>query len=360
MIVIFVTKNDAEFNKYLNGCTPVIRAEVPYYRQTFPIAEVSDEAIETPKDTSKSDDYNPVFETPEMRQKAAVYEATLKRGSNGIPVEYMFPIDSLREHQENDVFVIVVRSGEDIVRLKEDCKRECYRGNSTKEFLSLISAVIEAAVPKWKEKQGEQDIRLLVHWGELHDPMSEEAVFNQAVEECRLSEVFSNATHGCRSLKVREISSRRPHEFFVNGEGIKVPVKKKDVDALLQRFEEASKSAGIKDVLTAFVVQGKLENESLVYEFLARDDIRKDLRAALRDKQMEWLKEWKAFRDYLDAEPGKAEPDKAGSDNEKSDKEKPDKVEEEAKKLLNEGDRSKAFVTLLLTRPQLLSEGLLA
>lgn len=353
MIVVFVSRDAGEFNRYLSGSGEVVSGNLSYR----PLGELLAGSSEL--NNAQVSELSAVFDpfTEDIAKANKQREALEKsQDAKDIHVEYMYSLRSLQEFRKSGVFVLVIRSGDEINRLKERCRTERYCRGNTEDFLRLISSVLNDLSPVLKAISSDNgfnlakhDVHLLVHWGGLPDLDAEEDVFRKAIQEQHLEKVV-----GCNNLFIREISTRRPC-FDVTGSGpIVVPVKKDDVDAALSRFDDARTFARMKDVLTGFVVKGQTKGKDLVCKFLARDDVRDDLRSALLDRQTAWLKDWKAFRDYLDAEPGKAEPDKAGSD-----KEKPDKVEEEAKKLLSEGARSKAFVTLLLTDRQLLSEGLL-
>ena len=208
MIVVFVSKNDEEFNRYQNGCGEIITGDLPFnfnqsQRGKHDEQKVSNEAV--PKASAELDP----LEDEEARRAAEDYQEKLKRTVQNISVEYMSPLDSFAEYLKNNVFVVVLRSGEEIKHLKELCKKERYQGEHTKVFISLIAALIKKALPQKERESDEdliaQDVYLLVHWGELYDPTAEEEVFNAAVCTSGYKEIM-----GCEKLTIREISSRRP------------------------------------------------------------------------------------------------------------------------------------------------------
>lgn len=349
MIVVFVSKNDEEFTRYLNDPREVIRGSLSFCPDTI---QTDIGGLRNVSESSKKENYDPL-DDESARTEAESYQATMKRYEKNISVEYMFPVDSLVEFLKKDLFVIVVRSGQEINLLKEQCKKEQYCGRHTAAFMALIADVIRNALPKREMTEDDGTINhvvyLLVHWGELYDPEYEEDVFNQAIKKAHYEK---NVVH-CKNLTVREISSRRPC-FDVQKSCIAVPCKKDDVEALLKRFELAQAFSGIKNDLTKFVVRefSKLtsEEQSQIVCFFASNAVRSDFRSSMNDPQVKWLKKWKAFQEYLEAKP---------------DKENPDKVKGKALAMLQselqpDKENARRFVTQLLTIPQLLSEGLLA
>ncbi len=78
----------------------------------------------------------------------------------------------------------------------------------------------------------------------------------------------------------------------------------------------------------------------MVVNFLLRSDVRIDLRAASRDPQMKWLRDWNAFHEYLNDE---------------------NKIEMRKRVLsmLDDKDKVMALAAQLISVPQLLSEGVI-
>ena len=341
MIVVFVSRDGEEFNRYLRGCDEVIRGDISYQLEgeSTSSSVVSDENV-----SATATMLSAVFEQDqESLQKADSQRKALPSVVDGeeknIHVEYVFPLDSLLEYRKNNVFVVVMRSGVGINRLKARCTRERYCKGNTKDFLRLVAKVVHDALPKQKYNLAEHDVHLLVHWGGLDELETEEREFNKAIKDGHFETIV-----GCKNLIVREISTRRPC-FNVQGHRIAVPVKKEKMEALLARFDRALAFSVIKDVLTKSAVKGfsgLTDDESaLVVAFLSSDSIRNDLRSSMNNPQVKWLKSWNVFQEYLEAEL--------------------DKVKDKSMAIFqSDEEKMKALVAQLLTIPQLLSEGLLA
>lgn len=330
MILVFISRDDEEFNRYLRGCDYVMNG---YVSHRVPELSLSPHSVSTDVENPNDDNPDPRIKNyrPSITNE---YLAGTSKEKN-IEVEYKFPLKSLFEFHRGGPFVVVIRSDVEINQMKKRCKAEEYQLCSTEDFLTLVSEVVNEALPKQSSKLNEHELHLLVHWGGVNELEVEENKFKNAIDTKLLEKKV-----GCRTLVFHEISSRRPC-FDVTQQKITVPVEIDDVNALLKSFDDARTFVQIKDVLTQFVVQGETLKKDLVCEFLARDDVRKDLRTALCEPQVEWLKKWKTFREYLDVA---CEVD----------------ASTKALKMLNEEkDKLKAFVTQLLTMPQLLSEGLL-
>ena len=143
---------------------------------------------------------------------------------------------------------------------------------------------------------------------------------------------------------VFSVGTGRNHLFHVDATPIKIPY---DVDGLCKKFEMA-KGNDIKNILTRLAIDGSSGNEKeMVVNFLLRSDVRIDLRAASSDSQMKWLRDWNAFREYLNDENKKeTDENKIGTRN-------------HVLSMLDDRDKVRALAAQLLSVPQLLSEGVI-
>ncbi len=136
---------------------------------------------------------------------------------------------------------------------------------------------------------------------------------------------------------VFSVGTGRNALFNIGATPIEIPA---DVDRLCKKFE-AAKGNDIKNILTRLAMDGSCENEKdMVVNFLLRSDVRIDLRAASRDPQMKWLRDWNAFHEYLNDE---------------------NKIEMRKRVLsmLDDKDKVMALAAQLISVPQLLSEGVI-
>lgn len=291
MIVVFVSRDDAEFNRYAEGCgeeksNRTISCRLP------PRIRNAVNDLDFQDLTSISAVFTDVHDAQVANSQGVAWQPGVD--AETVSVEYLFPLKAMTEYYKNDVFVMVIRSNEHLCRLKISSKNERYVGENSRELLFLIDVALKDALPQLTDRIAGHDVHLLVHWGGLRDLAGEEDAFNKAIEEADHKTIF-----GCRRLVFHELSSRRPC-FDVQKHVISVPVEKEKLGALLEQFGAERKFARIKDVLSRFVV-GELSDadEKLVGDFFSGEDFRSRLRAAIAEPQLNWLRTWEPFMNYL-------------------------------------------------------------
>lgn len=300
MILVFVSKNDEEFNRYVRGCgDKKIRRTYSFQPQIDDVVKM--EAMEAgtgiPQMPSLSSAFGDMKSLADAEQIGA--QQQINPEDRVIITEYVFPLESMSEYHTSDVFVVAIRSSSDINKLKADSKNSGYRGLSTKKLLSLIADIVRETFPDEKSKVSKQDIHLLVHWGSVKYLSKEEKAFNDVISQQHYELEFP-----CKSLRFYELSSRRRDCLNVEEQAIKIPYKKKDVETLFRRLGSFEKYAEIKDHMTKYVLAetGREVDTELIRAFLSESEFRKKLRSVVSEVRLKWLLEWNLFKSFMDAE----------------------------------------------------------
>lgn len=291
MILVFVSKNDEEFNRYVRGCGDKKIRRTYSFRPKINDAVAMDAGTWIPQMPSLSAAFGDMESRVAAEHSGAQQQINLE--DSGIITEYVFPLESMSEYHTSGVFVVAIRSSSDINKLKSDSKNsEDYRGSSTKKFLSLIAEIVKETFPDDKYKIDKQDIYLLVHWGNVTDLKAEEDKFNRVINENGYNKFI-----GCKCLRFHELSSRRP-SFNVQGHLIKVPVKKEEVDELLKCFEAEREFVDVKDYMTKYLYDPACVQQKMI-EFMATKEFRSKIREIAKESKFKWLLGWTLFRDFL-------------------------------------------------------------
>ena len=203
------------------------------------------------------------------------------------------------------------------------------------EMLKEIQRLLEDLKSEYKEQNLLADqfsCYVFVHWGggDLGD---------MEYYEKKVAEFMAGNFDGIFS-----IGTNRNDKFDVDGTRIFIPY---DCESLQKLFEVASTDTDIKDYLTKLAVMGSSDlsddETEHIKNFLAKELVRQNLRRSMNLKQVMWLKDWKAFQEYLNA---------IDIDTAKG----------KALKMLKDKanvDQTKAFATQLLSISQILPEGVL-
>lgn len=300
MIVVFVSKNDEEFNRYKNGCVKPVIKQLTYSPMSR--ENVSNGGVQN--DTASSKALSASFENAEQEyHKEALDVRSLKYEKPSCHDEsksigYMIIPDSIAEYYNSGTFVVVIRSGAYINQLKEESIRAEYQGLPIKNLLAIVGKVINDAIPAGGQIVSEHDVSLLIHWGRVNDLAAEELKFSKAISA---SAFDYKKCIGCKSLAFHELSSRRP-SFNVQRDAIKVPVRKEEVDELLLRFKSERAFADVKDIMTNYLRKPNTGCKmDVLKDFMASREFRKKVREAAKESKFKWLLEWRLFRELIKA-----------------------------------------------------------
>lgn len=290
MILVFVSKNDEEFNRYVRGCGDK-KIRRPYsFRPKINDAVAMDAGTWIPQMPSLSAAFGDMESRVAAEHRGAQQQINLE--DSKIITEYVFPLESMSEYHTSGVFVVAIRSSSDINKLKADSKNSGYRGLSTKKLLSLIADIVRETFPDEKSEVSKQDIHLLVHWGNVTDLKAEEDKFNRVINENGYKKFI-----GCKCLRFHELSSKRP-SFNVQGHLIKVPVKKEEVDELLECFNAEREFVDVKDYMTKYLYDPACVQHKMI-EFMATKEFRSKIREIAKESKFKWLLGWTLFREFL-------------------------------------------------------------
>ncbi|MBE6395466.1 MAG: hypothetical protein E7046_00490 [Lentisphaerae bacterium] len=295
MILVFVSKNDEEFNRYVRGCGDKKIRRTYSFRPKINDAVAMDAGTWIPQMPSLSAAFGDMESRVAAEHRGAQQQINLEDSGT----EYVFPLESMSEYHTSGVFVVAIRSSSDINKLKADSKNSGYRGLSTKKLLSLIADIVRETFPDEKSEVSKQDIHLLVHWGSVKYLSEEEKKFNDVISQEHYEREFP-----CKSLRFYELSSRRRDCLNVEEQAIKIPYKKKDVETLFRRLGSFEKYAEIKDHMTKYVLAetGLEVDTELIRAFLSESEFRKKLRSVVSEVRLKWLLEWNLFKSFMDAE----------------------------------------------------------
>ena len=332
MIVVFVSKNDEEYNRYKAGRVKHVIRQLTYIPKSGDV--VSHGGVDN--GNSSSNALSASFESamkqhPEEAGVARSLGQKMLSSHDEKNREYMIIPGSIAEYYGSGTFVVVIRGGGYINQLKQKSIRAAYQGTHAENLLAIVGEVISEAIPTGGQIVGEQDVTLLIHWGGVTDLAAEELKFNNVISTFDYKKYI-----GCKNLVFRELSSRRP-SFNVQRHAIKVPVKKEEVDELLQRFESERAFADVKDIMTNYL-RNTICGMDVLAKFMTSKEFREKIREVAKESKFAWLLEWTLFRELV----------KAASD---------DKIRNSVDNILNattneDREKSRALIS------QLLSEGL--
>lgn len=306
MIAVFVSKNDEEFERYKAGCPKHIIKNLKHIiknlRYTPKFSENGGDK-DLYNDNDSSSLLSAAFEDvkkqhPEKEKNVKMLGQSLSSGLNEKYIEYMIIPDSILEYYNNETFVVVIRSGDYINQLKQKSIKEAYEGVYAKNLLNIIGDVIKDAVPgrsddeRRSDDESKHDVHLLIHWGNVTDLKAEEDKFNRVINENGYKKFI-----GCKCLRFHELSSRRP-SFNVQGHLIKVPVKKEEVDELLECFNAEREFVDVKDYMTKYLYDPACVQQKMI-EFMATKEFRSKIREIAKESKFKWLLGWTSFRDFL-------------------------------------------------------------
>lgn len=312
MIVVFVSKDDEEFNRYKNGCVKHVIKQLTYSPMSR--ENVSNGGVQN--DTASSNALSASFESlkqeypEEARGACSLKHEKPSCHDESKSIEYMIIPDSIVEYYDSGTFVVVIRSGDYIRKLKKSI-RPAYAGLSVENLLAIVGKVINDALPAGGQIVGEHDVSLLIHWGRVNDLAAEELKFNNTISAFDYKKCI-----GCKSLAFHALSSRRP-SFNVQRAAIRVPVGKEEVDELLQRFKSERAVADVKDIMTNYLRKPNTEMDDLE-KFMASREFRKKVREAAMEPKFKWLLEWRLLRDFIKATSEKKIGNTVNEDQEKT------------------------------------------
>lgn len=317
MILVFISRDDAEYNKYTCGCLDGIMQTAQ--------CRLTESALQLKTEESKDipDSGNPtadllgkdeiiqsdivINETDEIVNEAK--KAGSEKPLNVQPdnVDYMisgrnlleeFKRNAIQKAQEARLLVVVIRSGQKIVELKSRALSERYDGVNTRNLLSVVGQVLKDAV-KFAPAISlcNQCVHLFVHWGGVTDLIREECKFESAIASNDYKKII-----GCKELKFYEVSSRRDC-FNVNGHEINIPYTQDEAEKLMQRFEEARGHDKILNLIMRIAsedgVDCSVDEFSQVRKFLSDDTRRTKLRFFALESPMKWLADWKPWKEFV-------------------------------------------------------------
>lgn len=293
MIAVFVSKNDEEFERYKAGCPKHIIKNLRY----IPKFSENGGDKDLHNDNDSSSLLSAAFEVamrqhPEAEEAVKTLGQSLSSGSNEKHIEYMIIPDSIAEYYGSGTFVVVIRGGGYINQLKQKSIKDTYKEVHAENLLKIVGDVIKDAVPGRSYDESKHDVHLLIHWGNVTDLKAEEDKFNRVINENGYKKFI-----GCKCLRFHELSSRRP-SFNVQGHLIKVPVKKEEVDELLECFNAEREFVDVKDYMTKYLYDPACVQHKMI-EFMATKEFRSKIREITKESKFKWLLGWTLFRDFL-------------------------------------------------------------